>query len=312
MSSRIGQHHQSITNNGPVETNSFFDNFQYWNTYDPAQGFVHYDSQADATNPVHNTTFVSPDAAYVQVDNKEAQSPTGRHSARVQSLKQYNDGLFMFDVKHSPFGCATWPAIWLADAYNWPTNGEIDVIEAVNQATSGVQSTLHTTKGCTMKVKRKQTGSEVGTNCWNGTDANNGCGVKGPPSTYGQTFNQAGGGVYATELRAEGIRIWFFPRASLPGDVATSINTGSNDATHPNPANWPEPLADFPNTDCDISGHFRNQSIIVNIDLCGQWAGRDYNVPDNCPGNCEQFVTSNPSAFNEAYWALGRFKVYQA
>ena len=246
------------------------------------------------------------------MDNKDPNASTGRHSARVQSLKQWNDGLFIFDIKHSPYGCATWPAIWLSDAYNWPTNGEIDVIEAVNQATNGVQSTLHTTNGCSMKVKRKQTGNVAGSNCWNGTDDNNGCGVTGPPASYGQAFNQGGGGVYAAELRSEGIRIWFFPRASLPGDVSASIGAGEADNTHPNPANWGEPLADFPGTDCNIGNHFRNQSIIVNIDLCGQWAGREYNNPDNCPGNCQAFVTTNPAAFDEAYWELGRFKIYQA
>lgn len=295
-----------------VEPATFFENFQYWGTYDPAQGFVHYDTQSWSTNPTYNTTFVSPDAAYVQVDRTDPQAVTGRHSARVSSLKQYNDGLFLFDIKHSPYGCATWPAIWLSDQFNWPNNGEIDVVEAVNQATTGVQSTLHTTKDCTMNVKRKQSGAVAGTNCWNGTDANAGCGVTGPPSTYGQAFNQAGGGVYACELRKEGIRVWFFPRASLPGDVAASINAESNDAIHPDPSKWPEALADFPSTDCDISSHFRNQSIIVNIDLCGQWAGRVYNTEDQCPGSCQQFVTSNPTAFNDAYWALGRFKVYQA
>lgn len=32
---------------------------------------------------------------------------------------------------------ATWPALWLSDVYNWPLHGEIDVMEQVNQATSG-------------------------------------------------------------------------------------------------------------------------------------------------------------------------------
>ena len=163
-----------------------------------------------------------------------------------------------------------------------------------------------------MNVKRKHTGAVAGNNCWNGTDNNAGCGVAGDPSTFGQAFNQAGGGVYACELRSEGIRIWFFPRASLPGDVSAAIGTGASDNSHPDPSKWPEPLADFPNTKCNIGDHFRNQSIIVNIDLCGQWAGRVYNTENNCPGDCKQFVAQNPTAFNDAFWQLGRFKVYQA
>jgi len=96
---------------------------------------------------------------------------------------------------HTPYGCSTWPALWLADESNWPTNGEIDVVEAVNQATTGNQMTLHTTSGCTMKVKRKETGKSLTTNCLNSTDDNAGCGVQGVADTYGESFNDNGGGV---------------------------------------------------------------------------------------------------------------------
>lgn len=253
---------------------------------------------------------MSNSAAYLRVDNKETDQTTGRHSVRVSSNKQWNSGLFLFDIQHAPYGCATWPAVWLSDQYNWPNNGEIDIIEAVNQATTGVQSTLHTTKGCTMSVKRKETGSVAGTNCWNGTDSNAGCGVIGPDATYGEAFNNAGGGVYATEWRNEGIRIWFFPRANLPSDVSAAIGSQASTAA-PDPSKWPEALADFPSTDCDISSHFRNASIIANIDLCGQWAGRVYQQ-DGCPGDCKTYVAQNASAFDNAFWQFGQFSVFQA
>ena len=54
---------------------------------------------------------------------------------------------------------------------------------------------LHTTNGCSMSVKRKETGKVLTTNCYNGTDGNTGCGVKGAPDTYGQALNSNGGGV---------------------------------------------------------------------------------------------------------------------
>jgi hypothetical protein len=34
---------------------------------------------------------------------------------RLESKTQYGPGLFLFDVKHAPYGCATWPALWLAE-----------------------------------------------------------------------------------------------------------------------------------------------------------------------------------------------------
>lgn len=254
----------------------------------------------------YNTTYATSTSAVLQVNNTEQNATTGRHSARVTSKKTYATGLFVFDILHTPYGCATWPALWLTDPSNWPTNGEIDVIEAVNNGTTGNQVTLHTTKGCTMKDKRKETGTVLTTNCWNGTDDNAGCGVKAPADTYGPVLNAAGGGVYALELRSAGIRVWFFSRASVPADITN--------ATSPDPSSWGTPLADFPSTDCNISDHFRNQSIVLDIDVCGSWAGSTsvYSGQDSCPGSCTTYAAQTPSAFDEAYWEIASFRTYQA
>ena len=50
-------------------------------------------------------------------------------------------------MEHVPAGCGTWPAFWLVGP-EWPTHGEIDIIEGVNMQTD-VISTLHTNEGCT-------------------------------------------------------------------------------------------------------------------------------------------------------------------
>ena len=110
------------------------------------------------------------------------------------------------------------------------------------------------------------------------------------------------------EWRDEGIRMWFFSRTSIPGDLASG-----NDSS-PDPSSWGTALADFPSTDCDISTHFKNQSIIANIDLCGDWAGATsvYSTEDSCPGTCTEFVTSNATAFETAYWEWSSWRVYTA
>jgi len=282
---------------------SFFDNFDYFSGYDPTAGFVHYLNSEQAAQ--YNLTYATSSSAILKVDNTQTQQTTGRYSVRVTSKTTYNNGLFIFDVMHTPYGCATWPALWLTDPSDWPSHGEIDVMEAVNNASTGNQMTLHTTNDCSMSVKRKETGTVLADNCYNGTNSNAGCGVSGPDSSFGPTFNSAGGGIMAMELRSAGIRIWQFARSSIPSD----ISSGS-----PDPSTWPEAAADFPSTNCDIGTHFQNQSIIADIDLCGTWAGATsvYSGEDSCPGTCTDYVAQNPTAFNNAYWEFGNFSIYQA
>lgn len=252
---------------------NFFDNFEYFWDYDPAGGWVHYVSDAS-----YNLTIASETSAIIKVDTTVANASTGRWSVRLQSKKQYATGLFIFDVLHTPIGCGTWPALWLSDPANWPANGEIDIMEAVNVVSNAQnQVTLHTAPGCSMGVKRKETGKSVSTSCVNTTDSNAGCGVDAGTDTFGSIFNSKGGGIAAMELRNEGIRVWQFPRSSIPGDITSG---------NPDPSTWGEATADFPNTDCDIGTHFRNQSIIANIDLCGSWAGAANVFGESCESSC--------------------------
>ena len=167
------------------EGQDFFNNFDYFTGYDPSSGFVHYVPAATANSTQYNLTYASSTTAVMRVDTTDTDASTGRYSVRITSKKQYDSGLFVFDILHSPYGCSTWPALWLSDPSNWPEHGEIDVVEAVNQATAGNQMTLHTSSGCTMKnVKRKETGTVLTTNCLNSTDDNAGCGVQGVVDTY--------------------------------------------------------------------------------------------------------------------------------
>ncbi|KAJ4302159.1 hypothetical protein N0V88_002295 [Collariella sp. IMI 366227] len=147
-----------------------------------------------------NLTYATPSTAIIRVDTTVGpgsvpDASTGRFSVRLESKTQYGPGLFLFDVKHTPYGCGTWPALWLTDPNNWPTNGEIDILEATNQATtSGPLVSLHTTSDCSMSdIRRSMTGTAGSEDCYNATNHNSGCGVSGPPSTYGPDFNARGG-----------------------------------------------------------------------------------------------------------------------
>jgi hypothetical protein len=147
-------------------------------------------------------------------------------------------------------------------------------MEAVNVlSTVPNQMTLHTSSGCSMDVKRKETGKSLSDSCVNTTNDNAGCGVDAGSTTFGADFNSAGGAILAMELRSAGIRVWQFGRSSIPSD----IKSGS-----PDPSTWGEATADFPSTDCNIGNHFQSQSIIANIDLCGSWAGATNVFSENC------------------------------
>lgn len=320
----------------------FFDKFNYFTGYDPTGGMVHYVPQPQAEQL--NLTYSSASRSILRVDtsvgpNSVPDASTGRFSVRVTSKSTYDKGLFLFDVRHAPLGCATWPALWLSDHDNWPTNGEIDVMEAMNPPAAGQVSaadapkdtthdgnsnmmTLHTTDGCSMSVKREMEGNALQSNCLNSTNNNAGCGVAVPTQIgggngYGEGFNNGGGGVIALEVRDAGIRLWQFARdSSMPNDISNfAANVGASSGASrvvPDPSTWGTATADFPSTECTIGNHFRNQSIIINVTICGdaiypRWG------ESGCPmDTCQDFQAQNPQAFTDAYWEFGGFEVYKA
>jgi hypothetical protein len=57
-------------------------------------------------------------------------SARGRDSVRISSQTAYDEAVFVLDLEHMPYGCATWPAFWtLSQQGPWPAGGEIDIIE---------------------------------------------------------------------------------------------------------------------------------------------------------------------------------------
>jgi hypothetical protein len=127
----------------------------------------------------------------------------GRPSVRLQSKKTYQGGLFISDIEHMPGSiCGVWPAFWTVGA-NWPNDGEIDIIENVNQNTVNLE-TLHTNTGCNL-VKGDQGGTANGDGVCDQYYSNpphqyvgQACSVTdNKQHSYGTPFNAIGGGVYA-------------------------------------------------------------------------------------------------------------------
>ncbi|KAI4154747.1 MAG: hypothetical protein LQ340_001462 [Diploschistes diacapsis] len=296
-------------------SDNFWNGFEFYSGADPTGGTVQYvDRIAANKQSLAGSLPNINNAVYMGVDHI-SQAPNGRASVRVSSTKGYDHGLFVVDILHMPGGiCGTWPAFWLLGSGTWPANGEIDVVEGVNSNSQNLM-TLHTSAGCSMNPVQKMTGNMTSTKCDSGGNDNTGCQVQDPsPLSYGNAFNQNGGGVFAVEWTSQQITIYFFPRNStIPSDLPTG-QSKANSAVAPNPANWPTPSAVF--SGCQIDSHFQNMSMIFDTTFCGQWAGQQdvWSADSTCAakaGTCADYVKSNPSAFADAYWAVNSVRVWQ-
>lgn len=178
--------------------------------------------------------------------------------------------------------------------------GEIDFIENVHDDTNN-NFVLHTTAGCQNTMGPESfTGTVKKNDCFIAND-NIGCGIKATgENTSGKPFNDNQGGVYAMEWTTQQIRVWIFPRASVPIGIFET----------PDPSAWGTPAASF-GGGCDIPTYFKSHKLIINTTLCGDWAGNVWNLPEyqKCSAlapTCEEFVRGNPEAFQEAYWTFNR------
>ncbi|TKA76221.1 hypothetical protein B0A49_03301 [Cryomyces minteri] len=195
-----------------------------------------------------------------------------------------------------PFGCGTWPAYWLLGP-NWPSNGEIDIIEGVNTNTANLMS-LHSSPNCTI-AGSGQSGTLEQSNCDTSQNGNSGCGTKADttavPNNYGAGLNSIGGGVYAIEWTSSCIKFWFFPRTAIPA----SITAGT-----PNLTEFGLPMANAQGS-CNLDSHFANHSIIINTDFCGAYAGNTYGSDTDCPQNATAGSSLNSCLLvNKLYQSL--------
>ncbi|PGH31007.1 endo-1,3(4)-beta-glucanase [[Emmonsia] crescens] len=286
------------------QPSNFFDDFEFFDGADPSNAYVTYldKSQAQKAGLASNeNNFV-----YLGVEHNKVAKGSGRESVRLETKKTYKHGLIVADISHMPGGiCGTWPAFWATGA-SWPDDGEFDIIEGVNRQSKNVVA-LHTTAGCKVTNNSKYSGQLITKDCdvFSPTQpGNQGCLFRAPSSTsYGTAFNNAGGGVYATEWTSDSISVWFFPRYQIPSDI---------NSEHPDPSAWARPIAHF--TGCEFDKFFQKQRIIFNTAFCGDWAKGTWNDDGGCAAKantCEDYVKNNPQAFAEAYWSINYMKVYQ-
>ncbi|EPS94588.1 hypothetical protein FOMPIDRAFT_58348 [Fomitopsis schrenkii] len=242
---------------------SFFDGWVFYDYYDnTTSGDVEYVSQTNATQS--KLAYVNDNgAAIIKVDNTTfVPWNDKRDSVRITTSDFFDSGsVFIFDASHMPYGCSIWPSFW-TKGENWPAGGEIDIMEGINGMTEN-QMALHTNEGCSSTSGASYTGTIGATNC----NATSGCQFSETnQDSYGPGFAASGGGVFATLFDDTQIAIWFWPRSSVPASVSSA--TSSVDISE-----WGTPSANYTSSACDIGTSFAPQQLVLDITLCGDWAG---------------------------------------
>ncbi|KIM85960.1 glycoside hydrolase family 16 protein [Piloderma croceum F 1598] len=278
----------------------FLDAFSFQAIGDPTYGTVNYVNESTAVSK--GLVAYTSNSFTLRADDttRLPGNCPGRDSVRIRSKKTYTTHVAIFDITHMPTGCGTWPAVW-ENGDPWPS--KIDIVEGVNSHGTN-QVSIHTSGGCTMPSSRSMTGTAGSNNC----EGITGCGViLQEQNSFGPAFNDAGGGWYAMERTNNFINVWFWARngGSVPADVKYS---GSNIDT----GNWGTPSANFPNTDCNLATHFGANYVVINIDLCGTWAGNQtVYAASGCPSTCDSFVRGTPAAFQNAYFEFASMVIYE-
>ncbi|KAI5866784.1 concanavalin A-like lectin/glucanase domain-containing protein [Durotheca rogersii] len=290
------------------------DSFNFFTGVDPNHGFANYQSKEDALaqglvsiNTDYNAVKLGVDAS-----NTYLTSDKGRPSIRLTSNDTFTHGLFIADFAHMPAStCGTWPAFWAfnnQDGTTWPEGGELEIIEGANNAHRNLFS-AHTAAGCHAPVDGFS-GEQIRSDCSPDT-YNIGCNYAPPTSdtaSYGDAFNAEGGGVYALEWDATALKLWHFPRSTIPDNIVYAPAVG------PDPSTWGPPQAVFGGPGCDPDTYFFNLSLVLSINFCGDYAGALWRRTDQCAQlapTCEDFVAGSPANFADTYWDVGYIDVYQ-
>lgn len=252
--------------------------------------------------------------------NKYNPKGAGRPSVRLESKKTYNHGLFILDLAHMPASvCGTWPAFWTYSDVNYPSQGEIDILENIHENTVSLEA-LHTSPGCSVVGNQhgsQQTGRQDTYNCddkatsspFGSQYPNQGCAsTNSDPASYGSSFNKNGGGVYAMEWTSDVIQVWNFGANSIPKDIKSG---------EPDPSKWGKPTFTTAQGKCDIDSHFKNHKVVLDTTFCGNWAGQSQIwEATSCYDRvkyptCNSYVAANPEKFKDAYWLINGLKVYK-
>ncbi|KAK0230124.1 glycoside hydrolase family 16 protein [Armillaria fumosa] len=294
---------------------SFFNGWDFPGSYDNTTwGNVTFVDQA--TGSSQKLAYVN-DAgnAILRVDNSTDITGTGlvyRDSVKLLSQDLYPLGsLITIDIVHMPYGCSVWPSFWTFGGTDleWPMFGEIDIIEGINLMTNNQMALHHNDSSCVQPPNPGQSGQTLNGDCSNGAGSV-GCRVaETKPNSFGESFAQNGGGAFALQFDVSGAYVWFWSRQNIPKSLTSATSTSNMDTT-----DWGTPSASFPSSGCDLQKLFKPQKLVLDITLCGDWAGVPSIFNTQCSGNCVQDYVIGPGSpkYDNAWFEISYLRTYTA
>jgi len=260
---------------------AFFDDWDYldWDfNHGAAQYLRREQAMAEGVTAAHDTH------AILRVGERGL--PYKRKTAKVRTRKAWKYFLAAVRFEHVPFGCGLWPAFWMSGIYGpWPNNGELDILEYVNDMTS--QTSLHTG----VRNKCKLDGAKLtmpnctafydlnrmNYDCTTNYPTNLGCAANRWPVPSPAEWN-VNPVTFAIERTERFVKIFRIPNHELPKNLLEN---------NPQPDTWDKwivgyyPLAaswECPNP-ADVMSP---QQLILNINMCGDWAGKIWDLSPTC------------------------------
>jgi hypothetical protein len=125
-------------------------------------------------------------------------------------------------------------------------------------------------------------------------------------SSFGPEFNKAGGGWFVMQRTSTHVSVWLWHRDNpfVPLDVRFSL-------AHVDISKWGKPAAFFPNDTCDMAGFLTDHNILINLTLCGDWAGNAETYSSSgCPSTCIDHVNNEPKSFAGAFFDFEALRIY--
>jgi hypothetical protein len=259
-------------NDGPDSIGSAGYNTYVGRKMAEALSLIKVEADAENTNNKNNND----DDEYVYLSSKagtkyDKHGNRFRNSIRLEGKRRFDHGLIILDVSKMPTGCGVWPAFWSTDETDWPKNGEIDIVEPINNQVVA-KTALHTSEDCNMYAhvpRWNWTGhwdSATGLpntftgepdfdsaleadNCWAQAPhqwGNQGCvAINDKNNTIGAPMNEATsnvgsgktGGIYVLEWDPTGgyIKSWVFPRSEeIPSNLREALDSTNSNSNNVN------------------------------------------------------------------------------